>query len=98
MFNSGLLATDTVTTESRYEYAPAPPEVTARTERLPAICAEHAVRLPVAALHYPLREPLVRTVVTSAMHPSQIRETITRMTEPVPDQLWAHLVTEGLIP
>jgi D-threo-aldose 1-dehydrogenase len=98
VFNSGLLASDTVPSVAYYEYAPAPPEAIARAQRLASVCAEHGVRLPTAALHFPLREPVVRTVVTSAMEPDQIRETIARMAEPVPDELWTHLAAEGLIP
>ncbi|HZA03790.1 MAG TPA: aldo/keto reductase [Propionibacteriaceae bacterium] len=98
VFNSGLLASDSVPTEAYYDYAPAPPEMIARAQRLAAVCADHGVHLPTAALHFPLREPLVRTVVTSAMQPDQIGATIARMAEPVPDELWAHLAAEGLIP
>ena len=65
---------------------------------LAAVCAEHGDRLPTAALHFPFREPIVRTVVTGAANPTQIRETIGRMAEPVPDELWAHLAAERLIP
>ena len=57
VFNSGLLATDTVPPDAYYEYAPAPPELLARARRLAALCAEHGVALPTAALHFPLREP-----------------------------------------
>jgi D-threo-aldose 1-dehydrogenase len=98
VFNSGLLALDTVPTDATYDHAPASPDVIARAQRLATICAEHGVHLPTAALHFPLREPVVRTVVTSAMQPGQIRETIARMAEPVPDDLWTHLAAEGLIP
>ena len=98
VFNSGLLATDVVPGDAHFHYAPAPQEVLDRARRLAAICAEHGVRLPTAALHFPLREPVVRTVVTSAMTPEQIRETMDRMAEPVPDELWAHLAAERLIP
>ena len=98
VFNSGLLATDMVPSSARYEYAPASPSMLARARRLAAVCAEHGVRLPTAALHFPLREPIVRTVVTGAANPTQIRETIARMAEPVPDELWAHLAAERLIP
>ena len=81
-----------------FDYAPAPPEVITRARRLAAVCAEHDVHLPTAALQFPLRDPVVRTVVTSAMEPDQIRQTIARMAEPVPEELWAHLAAEGLIP
>ena len=98
VFNSGLLAADVVPDDAYFEYAPASPDMVTRARRLAAICAEHDVRLPTAALRFPLREPVVRTVVTSAMTPEQIRETAARMAEPVPDELWTHLAAEGLIP
>jgi D-threo-aldose 1-dehydrogenase len=97
VFNSGLLAADVVPDDAYFEYAPAPQDILARARRLAAICAEHGVHLPTAALHFPLQEPIVRTVVTSAMQPTQIRETINRMAEPVPDELWTHLAADGLI-
>ncbi len=97
VFNSGLLAAEVVPDDGYYEYAPAPAEMIARARRLAAICAEHHVALPTAALHFPLREPVIRTVVTGAANPTQIRETIARMAEPVPDELWVRLRAEGLI-
>jgi D-threo-aldose 1-dehydrogenase len=98
VYNSGLLAADAVPDDAHFDHVPAPPDLIARARRLAAICAEHGVRLPTAALKFPLREPVVRTVVTSAMTPEQIGETIDRMAEPVPNELWAQLATEGLIP
>jgi D-threo-aldose 1-dehydrogenase len=98
VFNSGLLASNVVPSDARYEHAPAPPDMLARARRLAAVCAEHGVALPTAALHFPLREPVIRTVVTSAVNQVQIRETIARMAEPVPEELWAHLAAERLIP
>lgn len=98
VFNSGLLAADVVPDDAQFEYAPARPEVVARARDLAAICAEHGVRLPTAALQFPLRDPVVRTVVTSATTPEQIRETMARMAEPVAEELWTHLAAEGFIP
>ncbi len=98
VFNSGLLAAEVVPDDAYFEYAPAPPDRLDRARRLADICAEHGVRLPTAALKFPLRDPVVRTVVTSAMEPEQIRGTIARMAEPVPDELWAQLAAEALIP
>jgi D-threo-aldose 1-dehydrogenase len=98
VYNSGLLAADAVPDDAHFDHARAPADVIARARRLAAICAEHGVRLPTAALKFPLRDPVVRTVVTSAMTPDQIGETIARMAEPVPDELWVHLAEEGLIP
>jgi D-threo-aldose 1-dehydrogenase len=97
-YNSGLLATSEPGAGARYEYGPAPAEMIARARRLAAVCAEHGVELPVAALQFPLREPAVRSVALGATAPEHVRENVRRVTAPVPDELWAHLAAEGLAP
>jgi D-threo-aldose 1-dehydrogenase len=72
--------------------------VVERARRLAAVCAEHGVELPVAALQFPLREPVARAVVLGATRPEHIRENVRRVAEPVPDELWRHLAAEGLVP
>jgi D-threo-aldose 1-dehydrogenase len=97
-FNSGLLSTSRPAPGAHYEYGPAPADAIAKAQRLAAVCAEHGVDLPVAALQFPLREPLVRAVALGATEPEHVRENVRRIAEPVPDELWAHLAAEGLIP
>ncbi len=97
-YNSGLLATSEPGAGARYEYGPAPAEMIARARRLAAVCAEHGVARPVAALQFPLREPAVRSVALGATAPEHVRENVRRVTAPVPDELWAHLAAEGLAP
>jgi D-threo-aldose 1-dehydrogenase len=97
-FNSGLLSTSAPGPGAYYEYGPAPADVIAKAQRLAAVCAEHGVDLPVAALQFPLREPVVRSVVLGATDPAHIRENVERVAAAVPDELWAHLAAEGLIP
>jgi D-threo-aldose 1-dehydrogenase len=97
-FNSGLLSTSTPGPGARYEYGDAPPEVIAKAQRLAAVCAEHGVELPVAALQFPLREPLVRSVVLGATEPDHVRENVRRVSAPVPEELWEHLAVEELVP
>jgi D-threo-aldose 1-dehydrogenase len=71
--------------------------VVARAHRLAEVCTEHGVELPVAALQFPLREPVVRSVVIGATEPEHVRENVRRIAEPVPDELWQHLVAEALV-
>ncbi|OLT17620.1 aldo/keto reductase [Pseudonocardia sp. CNS-139] len=97
-FNSGLLSTPNPGAGARYEYGDAPAAMVARAQRLAVICAEHGVDLPVAALRFPLREPVVRAVVLGATEPVHVRENVARLAVPVPDALWTHLAAEGLIP
>lgn len=97
-FNSGLLATSRPGPGARYEYGPASAEIIAKAQRIAAVCAEHGVELPVAALQFPLREPAVRWVALGAAEPEHVRENVRRAAEPVPAELWAHLAAEGLVP
>jgi D-threo-aldose 1-dehydrogenase len=97
-FNSGLLATSTPGPGARYEYGDAPAEVVEKAQRLAMVCGKHGVELPAAALQFPLREPVVRSVVLGATEPAHIEQNVRRIAEPVPEELWTQLVAEGLVP
>jgi len=97
VFNSGLLAVG-ARAGATYDYEAVPPEVLARTERIEAVCREHDVDLATAAVHYPLLDLRVTTVVVGADTPDQIRRNVARLDEPVPGALWAHLAREDLVP
>jgi len=98
VFNSGLLASNSLGTHSRYEYGDVPSELLARTREIAGVCAQYDVELPAAALQYTLREPAVRTVVAGGSTPEQIRQNAERMTVPIPDEMWLTLAAKGLIP
>jgi D-threo-aldose 1-dehydrogenase len=93
VFNGGLLA-DPPT----FDYRPASAELAARIRRIGAVCASFGVTLRAAALRYPLREPLVRTVVAGAVTPDQIRQNATDMAAVIPEALWTRLEADGLVP
>jgi D-threo-aldose 1-dehydrogenase len=97
-FNSGLLATSTPGPGARYEYGDAPAEVVRKAQRLAMVCGKHAVELPAAALQFPLREPVVRSVVLGATEPEHVRQNVRRVAEKLPDRLWEELAAEGFLP
>jgi D-threo-aldose 1-dehydrogenase len=97
-FNSGLLSTSTPGPGARYEYGDAPAEVVAKAQRLATVCGQYGVELPAAALQFPLREPVVRSVVLGATEPAHIEQNVARIAGPIPDDLWKQLVAEGLLP
>jgi D-threo-aldose 1-dehydrogenase len=97
VFNSGLLAGSNPVAGARYEYADAPPETLARAVALADVCREFGVDLPTAALQFPLRDPVVASVVVGAASADQIRQNVARMREPVPAELWTRLVADGLL-
>jgi D-threo-aldose 1-dehydrogenase len=98
VFNSGLLASPRPGATARYEYGDVPADVLARAARIEAVCADHGVPLPVAALQFPLREPVVRSVVVGAATADQVRQNAERVRAEVPAGLWDQLAAEGLIP
>jgi D-threo-aldose 1-dehydrogenase len=88
VLNSGLLALPRPAPGARYDYLPAPEEVLARARRLADVCARFGVDLPTAALQFPLRNDRVRSVVLGATTAGQVRENLSRLRAPVPEELW----------
>lgn len=97
VFNSGLLASPTPSAASRYDYAPVPPELLTRVRRIAEVCRGFDIPLPVAALHYPLQETSVRSVVVGGATPDQVRQNAANLAREVPAELWDRLRDEGLV-
>jgi D-threo-aldose 1-dehydrogenase len=96
VFNSGLLA-DT-TSPTTYDYGAVPADKLELARRIAAVCAAHGVDLPTAALHYPLRDKSVQSVIFGAAQPSQVRQNVDRLAQRIPPGLWSDLVEQGLVP
>ncbi|MDH6182347.1 D-threo-aldose 1-dehydrogenase [Microbacteriaceae bacterium SG_E_30_P1] len=97
IFNGGLTARDNPSTESFFDYEPVSPERLDRVQRIAATCRDFGVSLPTAALHFPLRSASVRSVVVGGSTPEQLLQSVARLHEPVPDDLWAALKSEELV-
>ncbi len=98
VFNSGILASPVVDDHANYNYTQAPAELLVRARTLAGVCAGQVVDLPTAALQYPSRHPAVRSVTIGVDDAAQLRQNLTRIRQPVPDQLWSDLAARGLIP
>ena len=95
-YNTGILATGAV--EGAYfQYSPAPPEIMARVRRIEAVCGRHGVRLPTAALQFPLGHPAVASVVVGMRAPAEVATNVEVLAPDVPTDLWAELKAEGLL-
>lgn len=97
VYNSGLLASPTAPEQARYDYRPAPPEIRERVDRLREVCEGHGVSVPAAAVAFPFRHPAVHSVVIGAADPMQVRDAVTRLRTPIPDELWSDLRAAELI-
>ena len=98
VFNSGLLAQSEPKRDGRYEYGALPEELWQRLVRIAAICADHDVPLPAAAIQFPLQASVVRSVVVGGSRPAQLQQNAEYAALEIPADLWAELAEDGLIP
>ncbi len=95
-YNTGILATGAV--EGAYfQYGPAPAEIMDRVRRIEEVCARHAVRLPSAALQFPLGHPVVATVVVGMRAPAEVEQNLDLFSAPIPVAFWTELKQAGLL-
>ena len=98
VFATGLLATARPAPGATYGYGPPDAAVLARAGRIAAICEDHGVELPAAALAFPLMHPAVAAVAVGMRSPREVDEDVRHFTTDVPAGLWRDLVSAGLIP
>ncbi len=89
VFNSGLLARPEV--GATFDYETAPVELVDQARRLQAVCAEHGVPLPAAAMQFVSRHPAVSTVLFGARSPQEVAADVAFAAMPLPDALWPAL-------
>lgn len=97
VFNSGILANDTIAAGAMFDYAPASAEVVDRARAIADICRAHGVTLPAVAAQFPLLHEAVSTVCLGARSRSQIARNVGLFTAPVPAELWTDLASASII-
>jgi len=98
VFATGLLSTPQPDPSATYEYAPVDAAVLDRANRIAAICRDHGVALPAAALAFPRLHPAVVGVAVGMRSPEEVDQDVERFEAEIPSALWRDLVREGLIP
>jgi len=98
IYNSGLLSAARPAADARYDYQQAPPELLARANAIADVCERWGVTLPDAAVAYPLQHPAVVSVVLGTRTAEQVASNVSRYETVIPDEVWAELAAEGLIP
>ncbi len=96
VFASGILATGAVP-DAKYFYAPASEEILDKTERIEAICKEHDVLLPAAALQFLLAHPVVAAIIPGALMPAHVQQNLDLVDRAIPGELWTALKEQGLL-
>jgi D-threo-aldose 1-dehydrogenase len=96
VFNSGILATGP-REGARYQYKNAPAHILEKAAKIDAVCGRHGVPLRIAALHFALAHPAVKSAVLGAQKPEEVKANVAALEAHIPPALWAELKAEGLI-
>lgn len=105
-FNSGILAHGvrhldargmSPTADLKFNYGDAPTDVIERVARIEAVCDEHRVALPAAALQFPYAHRAVSAVLTGARNADEVRQNVQAFTQPIPAAFWQVLRDAGLL-
>jgi len=82
-YNSGILATGAVQ-GATFNTRLAPKPVLQRVRRIEAVCAEHSVALPAAALQFPLGHPSVVGVIPGARSVGEFQQNLGSLQQKIP--------------
>ena len=69
----------------------------AKVRQIEAVCARHDVRLPSAALQFPLGHPAVATIALGMRSPAEVAQNVETFAPRIPADFWTELKQEGLL-
>ncbi len=95
-YNSGILAAGPKP-GAMYNYDPAPKHILDRVRQIEAVCKAHKVKLPQAALRFPLHHPQVMSVIPGGVTPKEVMLNVKTMDVKLPKALWKDLKAQGLL-
>ena len=95
-YNSGILAVGPKP-GATYNYSRAPKDILDRVRRIEAVCKRHKVKLPEAALRFPLAHPSVVSVIPGGVRPQEVKLNVKTLGAKIPKALWRDLKLEGLM-
>lgn len=82
-FNSGLLVGG-----QTYNYRAVPDAIAKQHQKLVAYCKAHGVDIGAAALQFPLREDVVKSVIPGPKTPQELSQILDWMTHEIPPAFW----------
>ncbi|WDR06705.1 aldo/keto reductase [Devosia rhodophyticola] len=95
-FASGILVTGSGA-DTKYGYDNAPAAIQQKVRDIEAVCADHSVGLPAAALQFVLAHPAVAAVIPGAARPEEVTQNIASLQAQIPSAFWADLKAKSLI-
>ncbi|MFS8143741.1 aldo/keto reductase [Rhizobium sp. BR 249] len=96
VFNSGILATGPVP-GSHFDYMPADDDVLAKVGAMEAIAKRHGVPLAAPAMQFPLRDPIVASVLIGTAKPSSLTRNMEIIEPRLPDDIYAEFEPYTLV-
>lgn len=96
VFNSGILATGPVP-GSNFDYMPATEAVLAKVAAMQSVAESSGVPLAAPALQFPLRDPIVASVLIGTAKPSSLHRNMENFEQPVPESLYAQFEPDTLV-
>ncbi len=88
VFNSGILATG-VGADAYFDYEPASADITRRVNGLQSLATEYGIPLAAAALQFPLRSPMVASVLIGTAKAASLLQNIELLSLNVPEEFFA---------
>jgi D-threo-aldose 1-dehydrogenase len=95
-YNSGILASG-AKPGAMYNYEKAPAGILDKVSVLELVCRAHKVKLPEAALRFPLMHPAVVSVIPGAASSAEIAQNVKTMAKKIPKALWRELKDLSLV-
>jgi D-threo-aldose 1-dehydrogenase len=95
-FNSGILATG-ARPGAKYNYSPAPQPIMDRVARIEAVCRDHGVPLPAAALQFVVAHPAIPCFMAGTRTVEQLDQNLAWFSHPIPAAFWADLKAKRLL-
>ena len=95
-YNSGILASG-AKTGAWYNYDRAPKHILDRVRKIEAVCKAHKVKLPQAALRFPLKHPSVVSVIPGMVSTREVALNVTTLAAKIPKAFWNDLKVQGLL-
>jgi D-threo-aldose 1-dehydrogenase len=96
-FNSGILATG-ARPGATYNYVDASPAMMQKVTAIEAVCEQHHVPLPAAALQFPMAHPAVAAIIPGARSAAEVEQNVKLFGHFIPNDFWEELRHLNLLP
>ena len=96
-FNSGILATGSGASQTRFDYQPPDAAMRARVRAIEDICQAHGVTLKAAALQFAASHPAITQLMLGFIDVAGLQSNLRDLETPLPAGLWRDLAASGAI-